>query len=245
MESIDALAATAEAQLQQGEPLSAYNTAQSGLELEPGHARLRQLQALALARSGDIARANAMLAALAAEGFDDAETLGMLARTHKDLGLRSTGEARGAHLRSSFDLYERAYRAAIARGDQGGAGYTGINAAALAALQGDLPRARKLAAEVRRMPHGKSPTYWDEATRGEAALILGEMEAAREHYARSAKLAARRHGDLATTRRQARLLEDCLPRVNGRVSDALSIPPVLVFSGHMIDAPGRASPRFP
>lgn len=246
MESIDALVATAETQLRQGEPLSAYNTAQSGLEREPAHARLRQLQALALARSGDVARANAMLAALAAEGFDDAETQGMLARTHKDLGMRSAGEERAAHLRAAFDLYVGAYRSAVSRGDREGASYTGINAAAMAAVQQDLPRARELAAEVRRMLDGRSPlAYWDEATLGEAALILGEPARAREHYARAARLAARRLGDLASTRRQARLLEEHLPRHPGRASDALAIPPVVVFSGHMIDAPGRPVPRFP
>jgi hypothetical protein len=72
----------AERLLHQGEPLLAYNAAQNGLEQFPGHVRLAQLQALALARSGDTERANVLLGELEKRGLDDAETLGMLARTH-------------------------------------------------------------------------------------------------------------------------------------------------------------------
>ena len=100
----------AERLLHQGEPLLAYNAAQNGLEKSPGHVRLSQLQALALARSGDTERANVLLGELAKRGLDDAETFGMLARTHKDLGLRASNSARRVtHLRAGFELYERAY----------------------------------------------------------------------------------------------------------------------------------------
>src|SRR5262245_57213161 len=122
----------AQRHLQHGEPLSAYNALQPALERWPGHVRLRQLQALALARSGDVLRANALLDALAREGSDDAETLGLLARTHKDLALRARGEERADRLAAAFLLYERAWSAARARGERDGAAYTGINAAAMA-----------------------------------------------------------------------------------------------------------------
>jgi len=45
--------AEAERLLRQGEPLLAYNMAETGLQQWPGHIRLHQLLALALARSGD------------------------------------------------------------------------------------------------------------------------------------------------------------------------------------------------
>jgi hypothetical protein len=54
----DALVAEAERLLRQGEPLLAYNAADTGLQRAPQHLRLQQLQALALARSGDLERAN-------------------------------------------------------------------------------------------------------------------------------------------------------------------------------------------
>ena len=68
---------------------------------------------LALARSGDIELANQLLTDLAAEGTSDAETLGMLARTHKDLALRTTNAARRTeHLASAFRIYYQAYEVA-------------------------------------------------------------------------------------------------------------------------------------
>ena len=242
----------AEEFLHHGEPLLAFNATQTGLQRWPGHARLRQLQALALARSGDVERANAMLDALAGEGTDDAETLGMLARTHKDLALRG-GEAAGRafHLEAGFRLYEKAFESARARQAHGGAYYAGINAATMAVLMGDLARGRGLARDVREACNRLDPgaqdevsAYWKEATLGEAALILGETQAAAAHYTRAVELAKNRFGDLSTTRRQARLLAAHLPG-DARAIDVLRIPPVLVYAGHMIDAPDRESPRFP
>jgi len=246
-QTADAAVALAEQHLERGEPLLAYNSVQAGLERWPGHARLRQLQALALARSGDIERANAILDKLAREGIDDAETLGMLARTHKDLALIADGDRRSAHLRAGFQLYEQAYRTARKDGADAAASYTGINAATMAVLMGDLPRARDIAGDVREVCARVTDAherYWREATLGEAALILGDPDAAVAHYAQAAKVAGRRYGDVSTTRRQARLLRDHLPR--GRdVTEALRVPPILVFTGHMIDQPQRRAPRFP
>ena len=235
--------------LERGEPLAAYNEAQAGLAQWPGHLRLRQLQALALARSGDTGRANALLQELAREGVSDAETLGMLARTHKDLALeaREPGE-RSAHLDAAWSLYHRAYENAQVAGDLDGASYAGINAATLALLRGDLAGARATAARVREICSGvarATPDYWREATLGEAALVLGEYDAAAEHYSRAARAARHRYGDVGSTRRQARILLRHLPGAPASVSAALVIPPIVVFAGHMIDDARRAVPRFP
>ena len=246
MDQPEPIAEAAERQLRQGEPLTAYNTLQPALERWPGHLRLRQLQGLALARAGDVSRANAIVARLAAEGHEDGETLGLLGRTHKDLALQGDdGRTRAAHLEEAFAAYERAYRAARARGEHAAAGYTGINAAAMAVLRGDLARARALADEVRTAGNAGSGDYWQEATLAEAALILGDASQARARYARAATLAGRNYGDLGSTRRQARLLEAHLPPAAEPASAALTIPPVVAFSGHMIDAPGRTPARFP
>lgn len=252
-ETEDALVAEAERLLRQGEPLLAYNSADTGLQRWPEHLRLRQLQALALARSGDTERANRILTELAQAGVDDAETLGVLARTHKDLGLRAKDPVRrGAHLESAYRLYEQAYSASLQRGSSAGAYYTGINAATVAVLRGQLDEARWLAAEVHRICHqaaGSDPQsaaeYWRQATLGEAALILGDAPAAARHYASAMALAQDRYGDLSTTRRQARLLAAHLPIDDAWLGEVLRIPPVLVFTGNMVDQVARATPRFP
>ena len=252
-ETADAIVAAAEQHLERGEPLLAYNDVQAGMQRWPDHARLRQLQALALARSGDVERANGILEALMRDGAEDAETLGMLARTHKDLALNETDPTlRASHLAAGFRLYEKAYESARRNKAMDAAWYTGINAATMALLRGDLTRSREIArqvrdicrrAELREEPEASS--YWREATLGEAALILGETESAAAHYERAAGLAKGRYGDVSSTRRQARLLAAHLPGATTDVSAWLPIPPVVVFTGHMIDGPDRARQRFP
>ncbi len=252
-ETPDLAVSCAESYLHLGEPVLAYNAAQSGLERWPEHVRLRQLQGLALARSGDVERASELLGRLAAEGRGDVETLGMLARTHKDQALTAKdGTRRRHHLQEAFRLYRQAFDNARRADAAGGAYYAGINAAALAVLRGDLQRARSIARDVReicRQPGEDRPEdpsrYWKEATLGEAALILGDSESAALHYTRAAALAGNRFGDLSSTRRQARLLAAHLPGDGASVAEVLRIPPVLVFTGNMIDRPGRPAPRFP
>ena len=60
-----------------GEPLLAYDVVAEGLKLWSADVVLRQLQALALSRSGATDRANAILHELRNEGASDEETLGM------------------------------------------------------------------------------------------------------------------------------------------------------------------------
>jgi class 3 adenylate cyclase len=50
---------------------------------------------------------------------------------------------------------------------------------------------------------------------------------------------------LSSTRQQARLLLAHSGAAEDWLDDVLRIPPVVVYTGHMIDAPGRAVPRFP
>jgi len=245
--------ALADRHLHQGEPILAYNVAQAGLAQWPQHLRLRQLQALALARSGDVERANRLLALLVDEGCADAETLGILARTHKDLALAAPDAAlRAHHLEAGFQLYARAFDNACRDSASGDASYVGINAAAMAVLKGDLVRGREIARQVEAicspapLARAQEPlAYWQQATLGEAALILGDPAAAALHYGRAVALAGDRFGDISSTRRQARLLAAHLPGDCSAAAASLRIPPVLVFTGHMLDAPGRARPRFP
>ena len=100
----------AEELLRAGEPLLAYDTIEVALEASPGDCRLRQLKGLALARSGALGRANEELRALYDEGCHDGETLGLLARTHKDLALATPpGPARNRHLAEAVEIYLAGY----------------------------------------------------------------------------------------------------------------------------------------
>ena len=246
IESIDAV----DRHLRHGEPLLAYNAVQEGLALWPDSLRLRQLKGLAAARSGDTERANRLLRELADSGHADAETLGILARTHKDLALRAGDAAgRAAHLGAAFGIYRRAYDDARSGGSAADLAYTGINAAAIAVLQGQLPSARLIAHEVRahcvRALAAQTSDYWLTATLGEAALIMGESSEAEANYTRAAQLAGGSHGSLASTRRQAALLAQHLPGDLAWTAAALKVPPLLMYTGYLTDPLTGVEARFP
>ena len=230
--------------LGQGEPLLAYDIISEGLKNRPTDVRLRQLQGLALARSGATDRACRILEQLRAENHVDEETLGMLARTYKDSAARtaSSGEAH-EYLCQAAEIYTQAHK--LSGGD-----WTGINAATTALLIGNKQRAAKLARDVRtsclrELQRTHNDKYWLLATMGEAALVLRDWSQAKDWYMQAGQIGRRRFGDLQSSRRNARLLLNYWKADPSDIERSLHIPPVALFVGHMIDRPGRPWPRFP
>jgi class 3 adenylate cyclase/tetratricopeptide (TPR) repeat protein len=237
---------TGEQLLKTGSPLQAYDTLAEGLKHFPADVRLLQLSALSLARSGASELARQILERLASDRNDDEETLGLLARTYKDLAATSTDSSnRQQYLQKAFRCYFDAY----AHSD----GYwSGINAATTALLLNDKMQASDLAGRVRTQclggletaPNGRE-RYWVLATLGEAALVLGEWSEAANWYSRAAAIGQDRLGNLVSTRRNARLIIRHLGRDGAAIEACFRIPRVAVFSGHLIDRPERSEPRFP
>jgi class 3 adenylate cyclase len=230
--------------LAQGEPLLAYDVITAGLTTWPKDVRLRQLQGLALARSGATERANAILEALQSEGQASEETLGMLGRTYKDLAATASTETqRLRYLQRAAEIYAEAY--------QGSRGYwSGINAATMSLLIGNEGKAEELAKRVEKQclkeivdPRGDS--YWELAALGEAALIRRDWSKAEEWYGRAAGQGEKRYGDLNSSRRNARLILRYWNQDEHWIDRFLHVPKVLVFAGHMIDRPDRTALRFP
>src|SRR5262249_9731339 len=87
--------------------------------------------------------------------------------------------------------------------------------------------------------------YWILSTLGEASLLLNEWDEAESWYTQAIRVAGRDWGSLRSTSRNARLLLLKMGISPQRIEGLFQLPSVAVFSGHMIDAPGRASPRFP
>ena len=233
----------AEKILAQGEPLLAYDIVSEARSKWPQDVRFRQLQGLALARSGATERANAALEKLRQEGQTDEETLGMLARTYKDLAVQAmSAEQRQNCLRRAAEIYTQAYQNTHGN-------WSGINAATMSLLVGQTEHAVQLAKQVQRQCletlSDEADQYWLLAALGEAALILRDWAEAEKWYERAARQSVRRFGDLASTRRNARLIFHHWDADATRVENCLRVPPVVVFSGHMIDSPDRAAPRFP
>jgi class 3 adenylate cyclase/tetratricopeptide (TPR) repeat protein len=233
----------AEKVLALGEPLLGYDIVSEALAKWPENVRFRQLQGLALARSGATERARAALEKLRQEGQTDEETLGMLARTYKDLAARAASlEERQDCLRRAAEIYTQAY-------ESSGGNWSGINAATMSLLVGQTEHATRLANQVQGQCEealsGNGDQYWLLAALGEAALILRQWTEAEKWYKRAAKKSARRLADLASSRRNARLILQHWEADSTEVENYLRVPPVIVFSGHMIDSPERVLPRFP
>ena len=236
--------AIAERILAHGEPLLAYDVIRSGLAVWPSDLRLRQLNGLALARSGATERANALLEKLSAEGEADEETLGMLGRTYKDLAAAAgSSDARTDFLKRAASTYARAY-------EKTGGYWTGINAATMALLSDEVEHAGKIASRVReeclkRIQKPDGDSYWELAVLGEAALILRDLKQASEWYERAGELGKNRYGDLNSSRQNARLILRHWKEDPDWIDNYLRIPTIIIFAGHMIDRPGRETPRFP
>jgi len=233
--------------LQQGQPILAYDVLMAGLNRWPNHLRLQQLLALALARSGATLTANQLLAELIRTGQRDEQTLGLYARTHKDLWKQATdAQTRAKHLKLASQQYLEAYQHSRSI-------WTGINAATMAVMEGNIEQARALAEDVRqeslkaltaKTEQGQD-SYWMLATLGEAELILNHWEAAANYYTQAARLGATRYGDLSSSYRNAILLMRYFQQDLDALNQWFALPKVAVFCGHRVDAHDREIPRFP
>ncbi|NJN01794.1 MAG: adenylate/guanylate cyclase domain-containing protein [Leptolyngbyaceae cyanobacterium SL_1_1] len=229
-----------------GEPLIGYDVLAEGRKYWPQNLRIRQLLALALARSGATISANLLLQELVKEQPRNEETLGLLARTHKDLWIQATATAsQRLHLRLAAQYYQQAYQINQSI-------WTGINAATMALLQGKTEYAQAFAQQVRGQCLVQLETieptadhYWLLATLGEAALILQHESEAADYYGQAVEVGHKQFGNLSSSRRNALLIAQCLKIDSSLVNGWFQLPRVVVFCGHMIDQPGRAVPRFP
>lgn len=233
--------------VERGSPLLANDAASEGLRYWKSDVRLRQLEALALAKSGAPGRANAILMELKREGHLDAETLGILARTHKDLAEAASepGE-RTRQWNLAHEVYFEGFRLT-------GSSYPGVNAATTALLLGKRELAMDLARqtqdacrkEYEDLCRSSGDVYYALATLGEAALILGDEAEAERWYREAIAVGQGRLGDLSSTRRNARLIAQATGRPAAFLETLFRVPRVVVFAGHMVDRPDRPSPRFP
>ena len=232
------------AQLAGGAPWIACDVFREALARDSGDAALLYWGALAHARAGAAREAHALLDRAQVLVANDpgllTEILSLRGRLWKDR-LHRVQDALAS--RESASRARDEYLAAYAlRHDP----YPGINAATLALMLGESAAAQRLAREIiARLTRRTAPlTCWDQATLGEAELLLGNRERARERYAAAHSGAPADTGSIASMRRQVRLLARVVPGA-AEILEVLPAPTVMAFAGHMIDAPDRTSPRFP
>jgi hypothetical protein len=203
------------------------------------------LGALAHARAGAETDAHALLdraanAPGAAAPQMRGEILALRGRLCKDALYRTPpGAEADAHATRARDEYLAAH--ALARDP-----YPGVNAATLSMLLGERDVAQALATEVEATlaQRGGPLAGWDLLTAAEAALLRGDAVLAHARFAAAWAEAAHDAGRVASVRRQLRLLARVLPAANDLLP-VVRAPDVVAFTGHMLDAPGRETPRFP
>jgi len=165
------------------------------------------------ARSGASLSAARHLKQLVDEGNEDEETLGLLARTCKDLWESEPDLVkRDQQLRESYRLYRKDFDRALAKSSDDAALYADINAATTALLLNDAETAELVAYQVAAICRSKADVgtdYWAMATLGECALITNKPDAAAAHYRDAVKLAGTNYADIASTRRNAAMPRSC------------------------------------
>jgi tetratricopeptide (TPR) repeat protein len=207
---------------------------------KPGD-RAYQLRGLALAKSEKLDDSIEILKRL----YDrrrteaDAETGGILAGRYKQRWLAG-GRTNVADLRAAFEIYRETYERTKVT-------YPGINAAAMALELGNRAECGRIAQKILSVLEAVHAQldHWGLATLGEACLLLGDLENATKWYGKAVADSPKRHQDIAVMRRQARRDLANLGLRPDALDDVLYIPRVTAFSGHMVDAPERETPRFP
>ena len=237
MDDLDAVHSFVKRALSAGEFLTAYDAARARLEEHSDDAWLHQRMALALAQMGSSSRAQEILNPLVEKDPTNRETLSILGRTYKDQWCANPDNEQ--YLRQAFDYYNRAFELPPADS------YPGINAATIAFLLKDKDKAARIARTVLEICQRQPDDYWKHATVAEALVVLGDAEEAKKAY--RAAVAAEKDNlrAFSSTRKQARVLSRELFGTSNAFDDCFPIPKLVVFSGHMIDAPDRRNPRFP
>ncbi len=226
-----------------GQSMFAHDILREALGVFPGHLLITQRYCLSLIKCGFLLTARDLLTRLMKDGHFDEETLGILGSVYKEMwAIEGNGEPGHPYLAKSRELYLGAFRRS--RGY-----YSGINAASLSLIMGDRELSQKTARQVLRICADllKDPSqrgYWTMATVAEAFLLLGRQERAAKFCRLARARSLRSYSNLASTRRQLSLLAR-YTKVDPVVLETLRIPPVIAFTGHMIDAPDLPHPHFP
>jgi tetratricopeptide (TPR) repeat protein len=214
-----------------------YFEARSRAEKELEHSqdlRLKQLYALALSKCGVPEAALTFMESVYSQFPDDPESAGILGSICKELFKKT--QTNSFAIRSR-DTYLKNF--AITKNY-----YTGINAASMSAMAGQVGKSREIATEVIALLPNEAKEFWELTTLGEAYMLTKNRPKTLEYYVQARKEAGQDWGKITSVYNQLWLLNHFLP-VPNEILKLFSPPKVATFVGHMIDHPNRNEPRFP
>ncbi len=226
-------AAKIEALINQGRYFEARSLAEVALK-STDMLRIRQLHALAVSKSGIPKAAVEILEPVYRQHADDPETAGIMGGIYKEI-FRKDQDTRYALL--SRDTYLKNFSLTHNY-------YTGINAATMSAIAGQVSKGREIAVEVIRQIPQPPADFWQQVTLAEALLLTKDRDKAIAAYIDAKKMAGTDWGKISTVHNQLWLLNHYVP-VPKEVMKVFNPPGVVSFIGHMIDHPSRPRPRFP
>lgn len=222
-----------ESLINQGRYFEARSLAAATLKITP-LLRVQQLYALAVSKSGVPKAALEFLEPIYRAHTDDPETAGIMGGIYKEM-FRKDQDTKYALL--SRDTYLKNF--SITQNY-----YTGINAATMSAIAGQVSKGREIASEVIKLMEQPPADFWHQVTLAEAYLLTKDREKALSAYFEAKKMAGTDWGKVSTVHNQLWLLNHYVP-VPKEVLRVFNPPGVVSFIGHMIDHPSRTRPRFP
>lgn len=191
--------------------------------------------ALALARAGMPLRARSILEPLL-EHHPTSENYGLMGRVYKGMAVESRDPLQTIeYWKQSRSSYESGYAL-------DGNPYCGINAASISVILEDQKKAEAIAKEL---TSTCGDDYWSLATAAEAHLILGNQPESRDLYERAVEVAQGKWADIASMRRQCRLICQKLMEKPDLLDHCFGPGTIVFFSGHLLDSEDRVEPRFP
>lgn len=238
----------------EGEYFLAYDATAHGLRCAAGGEfpphTLTALKVTALARSGATGEAKRVLEEFLEAHEPDSSVCSAQARLFRDLALARPDEKERRRLMSEGAKWAAlAKECALAEGIDWA--YPANQEVQFRFLAGELEIARASAMAVIAFVEGRpdAGSMWNQMNLAEMHLIRGELEAAGQHYREARAQGAGSPGDTAANRAVAKILLAELGRrqaVDPRVQESWFIRPTLVvFAGHLPDAPDRPTPRLP
>ena len=225
----DELQAAAEA-LKRGDLLKAQDLASAALARSPESPELQYIRILALARMGSSRAALEQYRASDLAHSGTVEHRVLLGRLLKDMAAKAPADTRRAAFAAAAEAYRTVY-------EESGDPFPGINAASLALLAGNRQAAERTARDLLGCESVARPAdYFAAATKAEAHLITGDIQAAGAAIRSGLALPGSDDGARSSTLRQFRLLLDTMPRADGdpaALLDMLRPSPVVTYCGHM------------